>query len=67
MNKIEELRAMTQDELNAELINLRKKQFSLRMKKASGSLDKTHHVTQVRKSIARVKTLMTEKAGATNV
>ena len=33
------------------------------MKKASGSLDKTHHITLVRKSVARVKTMLTEKAG----
>ena len=63
MKKIDELRNLTIDELQAELISLRKEQFNLRMKKASGSLDKTHLVTMVRKVIARVKTILTEKAG----
>lgn len=63
MKKIEELRNLTTDELQNELLSLRKEQFNLRMKKASGSLDKTHLITMVRKSVARVKTLLTEKAG----
>ena len=63
MKKIEELRNLTVDELQTELISLRKEQFNLRMKKASGSLEKTHLVTMVRKSVAKVKTILTEKAG----
>lgn len=63
MKKINELREMNSEELNTELLSLRKDQFTLRMKKANGALDKTHHITMVRKTIARVKTLMTEKAG----
>jgi large subunit ribosomal protein L29 len=63
MNKIDELRNLTIEELQTELLSLRKEQFNLRMKKASGSLDKTHLITRVRKSVARVKTLLTEKAG----
>ena len=62
-----ELKSMSVSELQNELISLRQDQFKLRMKKASGSLDKTHIVAQVRKAIARVKTMMTEKAGATDV
>ena len=63
MKKIDELRNLSADELQTELLALRKEQFSLRMKKASGSLDKTHLITMVRKSVARVKTMLTEKAG----
>lgn len=63
MKKIDELRSLTIDELQTELLSLRKEQFNLRMKKASGSLDKTHLITMVRKSVARVKTMLTEKAG----
>jgi large subunit ribosomal protein L29 len=63
MKKIDELRSLTIDDLQAKLIQLRKEQFSLRMKRASGSLDKTHLITMVRKSVARVKTMLTEKAG----
>lgn len=63
MKKINELRDLSVDELQTELLSLRKEQFNLRMKKASGSLDKTHLITWVRKSVAQVKTLLTEKAG----
>ncbi|KTD33505.1 50S ribosomal protein L29 [Legionella nautarum] len=60
---VKELRGFTDKQLNEELLTLRKKQFSLRMKKASGTLDKTHEVTQVRKAIAQIKTIMSEKVG----
>lgn len=63
MKKTAELRNLSTEELQSELLSLRKEQFNLRMKKASGSLDKTHLITMVRKSVARVKTMLTEKAG----
>lgn len=63
MKTTEELRNLSVDELNNELLSLRKEQLNLRMKKASGSLDKTHLITLVRKTVARVKTILTEKAG----
>ena len=63
MKKIDELRSLTVEELQNELLSLRKEQLNLRMKKASGSLDKTHLITMVRKSVAKVKTMLTEKAG----
>ncbi|KTD15088.1 50S ribosomal protein L29 [Legionella gratiana] len=63
MKKIDELRSLSIEELQNELLTLRKEQLNLRMKKASGSLDKTHLITMVRKSVARVKTMLTEKAG----
>ncbi|CAM2856451.1 50S ribosomal protein L29 [Legionella steigerwaltii] len=61
--EIEELRGLSVEELQNELLSLRKEQLNLRMKKANGSLDKTHLITMVRKSVARVKTMLTEKAG----
>ncbi|KTD17637.1 50S ribosomal protein L29 [Legionella jordanis] len=67
MKNIKELRELTPDELQAELLTLRKEQFNLRMKKANGSLDKTHLITQVRKGIARLKTILTEKVGKRHV
>ncbi len=67
MKDTNELKKMTIDELQTELLSLRKDQFTLRMKKANGALDKTHIVTQVRRAIARVKTIMTEKVGASHV
>ena len=63
MKNTNELKKLTLDELKTELLSLRKEQFTLRMKKASGALDKTHVVTMVRRAIAKVKTIMTEKAG----
>lgn len=63
MKKSNELRKLSIEELQQELLSLRKEQFNLRMKKASGSLDKTHLITMVRKSVARVKQMLTEKAG----
>lgn len=67
MKKTIELRKMTNKELETELLSLRKDQFTLRMKKANGALDKTHLVALVRKSIAKVKTVMTEKVGNCHV
>ena len=67
MKKTNDLRKMTNEELQTELLSLRKDQFTLRMKKANGALDKTHLIAVVRKSIAKVKTMMTEKAGACHV
>jgi large subunit ribosomal protein L29 len=63
MKDINELRKMSLEELQTELLSLRKDQFTLRMKKAGGALDKPHMITMVRKAIAKVKTIMTEKAG----
>lgn len=63
MKTVDELRNMSFGDLESELVTLRKEQFNLRMKKASGSLEKTHLVKQLRRLVARVKTIMTEKAG----
>lgn len=56
------LREKNSQELNEELLRLRKEQFSLRMQFASGQLGQTHMVTEARRDIARVKTLIKEKA-----
>ena len=64
MKNINELRELDYTGLNEELLNLRKEQFNLRLTKASGSLEKTHKMNEVRRNIAQVKTIMTEKAGA---
>ena len=58
--KAEELREKTADELQEELIRLRREQFSLRMQRASEQLPQTHLITQTRRDIARVKTLIQE-------
>ena len=60
-----ELREKTPDQLREELANLKKEQFNLRMQQGTGQLARPHLMKDVRRSIARVKTLMNElnKAG----
>ncbi|MDF2182690.1 50S ribosomal protein L29 [Neptuniibacter sp. CAU 1671] len=58
-----ELRDKSVDELQQELLGLLKEQFNLRMQKATGQLAQTHLIGQVRRDIARVKTVLNEKAG----
>lgn len=62
MKTISELRKLDVKQLQAEVMTLRKEQFQQRMRKAAGVLDKTHVIREVRRTIARIKTLMTEKA-----
>jgi large subunit ribosomal protein L29 len=63
--KIDEVRGLTPDQLSETLINLKKEQFNLRFQKATGQIEKTHRVDQVRKDIARIKThLRTKQAQA---
>ena len=59
-----EARDMTPDELKDRLLQLRKEQFNLRFQKASGQLEKTARMSEVRKDIARIKTILGEKARA---
>ncbi len=56
--KAEELRGKTPDELNDQLMGLRREQFNLRFQKASGQLENTTRVRQVRRDIARLKTVL---------
>jgi large subunit ribosomal protein L29 len=51
------------EELNQELIKLREDQFKLRMRSATGQLAQTHLLKENKKNIARVKTMLTQKAG----
>lgn len=59
--KIEELRKLSTEELGKELLALLREQFKLRMQKGTGQLTKFSQLKTVRKTIARVKTLLTEK------
>ena len=59
--KIEEIRGFTPDQLTDGLANLKKEQFNLRFQKATGQIEKTHRVDQVRKDIARIKTHLRAK------
>ncbi len=59
--KTAELRKQTPDQLQQELLQLRKEQFNLRMQAASGQLPRPHQFTQVRRNIARLKTILGER------
>ena len=58
------LKTMTPDQLQDELLSLKKEQFNLRFQKATGQLENTARVTELRKDIARIKTLQRSKAVA---
>ena len=59
-----DLRTKSDDELSVELANLKKEQFNLRFQAATGQMEKTHRVSEVRKDIARISTLLREKRAA---
>ncbi|MBA4697659.1 MAG: 50S ribosomal protein L29 [Legionella sp.] len=63
MKSVEELRKLSISELTNELLEVRKQQFNMRMRKALDSLEKTHLQRQCRRSIAKIKTIITEKSG----
>ena len=62
MNSVE-MREKSVDELEVSLLDLLKEQFNLRMQKSSGQLGQSHLLGQARRDIARVKTILNEKAG----
>lgn len=59
--KIADVRGLTPDQLADQLVTLKKEQFNLRFQKATGQIEKTHRVDQVRKDIARIKTVLRGK------
>jgi large subunit ribosomal protein L29 len=63
-SKIEALRGLTADQLHEELLKLKKEQFNLRFQKATGQMEKTHRVNEIRKTIARIQTLLTAQKAA---
>ena len=62
--KAKDVKAKTTDELNAELEQLAKEVFNLRFQRASGQLENTARVRQVRRDIARIKTILGERRRA---
>ena len=62
--KIADVRGLTPDQLSDELMKLKKEQFNLRFQAATGQVEKTHRVGEVRKDIARVKTVLRGKTAA---
>ncbi|MBU2706583.1 MULTISPECIES: 50S ribosomal protein L29 [Zooshikella] len=64
--KVQELREKSPEELREQLHSLLRDQFNYRMQKAVGQLTQTHLLKQVRRDIARVKTVLTEQVGKSN-
>ena len=61
---VEELKAKSAQELNVELVNAKKELFNLRFQNATNQLDNTARIKEVRKNIARIQTIITEKSKA---
>jgi large subunit ribosomal protein L29 len=59
---ISDIRALTPDQLTDALLNLKKEQFNLRFQAATGQLEKTHRASEIRKDIARIKTVLRGKS-----
>jgi len=64
MTKIGDVRAKSADELQEMLVGLRKEQFNLRFQRATGQLEAVGRIKEVRRTIARVKTIMAERTRA---
>ena len=59
--KADDVRAMSPDQLSDELMKLKKEQFNLRFQRATGQLENTGRVREVRRDIARIKTIAAQK------
>jgi large subunit ribosomal protein L29 len=60
-NKVEDLRTKTDDQLQGELGDLKREQFNLRFQAATNQLERPARIKEVRRDIARIKTLQTER------
>ncbi|MBO4711150.1 50S ribosomal protein L29 [bacterium] len=65
--KVSELRAKTLAELEAQLLTAKEEQFNLRMQKTMGQLENPSRIMTVRREIAKIKTIITEKKNGTEV
>ena len=59
--KVEDVRAMSDDQMEDAVLNLKKEQFNLRFQRATGQLENTSRVREVRRDIARLKTVARQK------
>lgn len=59
-----EIRDLTPDQLNDKIVELKKEAFNLRFQKASGQLENTARVREIRRDVARIKTILKEKKAA---
>ena len=63
-NRVEDLRTKTDDQLSVELGDLKREQFNLRFQAATNQLERPARIKEVRRDIARIKTLQTERSAA---
>ena len=59
--KTSEIRKMSVEDINSKIIEIKNELFELRMKQATGTLEKPHMINALRKDVARLKTVLTEK------
>lgn len=60
--KARDIRVMTKDQVKDEILKLKKEQFNLRFQQATGQLEKSSRIREVRRAIARVQTVLREKS-----
>lgn len=64
--KTSEIRKMSVEDINKKIVELKNELFELRMKQSTGNLDKPHKINELRKTVARLKTVLNEKDGSEN-
>jgi large subunit ribosomal protein L29 len=62
--KVEDIRRMSDDEMDAEVLKLKKERFNLRFQRATGQLENTSRMKEARRDIARIKTIAAQKRAA---
>ena len=62
--KVEDIKRMSDDELDAEVLKLKKERFNLRFQRATGQLENTSRIREARRDIARIKTIARQKRAA---
>jgi len=62
--KVEDIRRMSDDEMDAEVLKLKKERFNLRFQRATGQLENTARIREARRDIARIKTIARQKRSA---
>jgi large subunit ribosomal protein L29 len=62
--KANDIRAMTKDQVKDEILKLKKEQFNLRFQRATGQVENTARIRQIRRDIARLKTVQSQQAAA---
>ncbi|WP_420382377.1 50S ribosomal protein L29 [Novosphingobium sp.] len=67
MAKFEDMRLKSDDQLSADLVELKREQFNLRFQAATNQLERPARIREVRRDIARIKTLQTERTSAVKV